>query len=116
MCTAGFSGLYHLVFSARPRSDGKWMQIVFDDYYLQSDANYRLRFGQVVEKRSTNMTDEEARKCYNTVFSTHDDNLFDKYAQRYIKEDGGFAKAFHLCLNGDQRKTRETWREGGRKK
>ena len=109
---AAYTGRYQLVFSAKKKNDGKWMQIVYDSSKVDGDSNFHIRLGSVLEKHDTNISDSDARSLNGAYFSTHNHKNYANYPRSYL---GGWwwNGAHKICLNCDQRKT-HLWYEEGR--
>ena len=61
--TAYSASTYQLVLSAKRESDGKWMQVVYATFYVDSYSSYRFYIGNVAEKPDTSISDSHARQC-----------------------------------------------------
>ena len=113
---------YQLVMSAKRESDGKWMQIVYDGFYLHNQHplyNWYLS-GSIVEKHETSMSDSHARYDNNCYFGTYDQSQHGSTYSNYASSArGGWwwcrsPANMYICLNCDQRQT-HLWKENGQK-
>ena len=85
-------------------NDGKWMKVVYENFYVDAPPQYRMRVGNVVERYETTIPDNPNAKYINQPFRTKDRDQANR-GDCPLRYKGGwwFGWCFYFCLNCDQR-------------
>ena len=108
---------YQLVLGAKRRDNGRWMEVVLDNFYVDSGDGYHLRFGSIVAKRNTGISDWNVNYFRDKLFSARDrdQDTYSGYDCASSRKGGWwFGYCSLICLNCDQRTTSvKMWYESG---
>jgi len=97
---------FQLVLAGKRRDNGQWLEVVLDNFYVNSGNGYHLRFGNIVAKRNTVIPDSEVNYFKNRAFTTNDRDQdscgVGNCASRY-KGGWWWYNSHYIGLNHDQR-------------
>ena len=94
---------YQLVMEMKRANDGKWMKVVYENFYVDAPPHYHMRVGNVVERYETTIPDDPNANYINQRFGAKD--TYTGWGDCPVKYKGGwwFNGCFFFCLNCDQR-------------
>jgi len=109
--TSAAKSRYQLVLSGKRTDNEKWMELVLDNFYVDSGNDYQLRFGSIVAKQNSVITESNLSHNRNQAFSAYDSTS----NVCALSKKGGWwfgspTNCFWFCLNCDQR-SYEVWYE-----